>query len=133
MARKGDRSGEQYCETSKRIAHENHCGTQSHADAARAVKNLRSIGIARKDKSARSRTSEKEIDATVPTTETEQPGMGKAIGGAVGGALGVAEVFIGRRGSQLFRAGRRSDTGGRTHGAALGGGRGGNGIVAGAP
>jgi hypothetical protein len=29
------------------------------------------------------------VDA-VPTTETEQPGMGKAVGGVVGGALGMA-------------------------------------------
>jgi len=28
--------------------------------------------------------------AAVPTTETEQPGMGKAIGGVLGGALGMA-------------------------------------------
>ena len=30
-----------------------------------------------------------QVDA-VPTTETEQPGMGKAIGGVLGGALGMA-------------------------------------------
>src|SRR6185369_14742462 len=33
---------------------------------------------------------EAEIEAQVPTTETEQPGMGSAVGGAVGAALGVA-------------------------------------------
>jgi hypothetical protein len=34
-------------------------------------------------------TSQKQLD-DVPTTETEQEGMGKAVGGVVGGALGVA-------------------------------------------
>lgn len=35
-------------------------------------------------------TSGDEIRTAVPTTETEQPGMGKAMGAAVGGAMGVA-------------------------------------------
>src|SRR3954468_19025840 len=33
-------------------------------------------------------TSQSQLDE-VPTTETEQPGMGKALGGTVGGALGM--------------------------------------------
>lgn len=63
----------------------------SSADAARAVDNLRAAGIAEEHVSylAPGATQE-EIDAAVPTTETEQPGMGKALGTAVGGALGIA-------------------------------------------
>ncbi|MFN2531263.1 MAG: hypothetical protein ABR555_08200 [Pyrinomonadaceae bacterium] len=34
--------------------------------------------------------SNKEVESTVPTTDTEDSGMGKTMGGAVGGALGVA-------------------------------------------
>ncbi|HEX8651447.1 MAG TPA: hypothetical protein VF708_11455 [Pyrinomonadaceae bacterium] len=63
----------------------------SYEDAGRAVNNLRSIGIPEDHINLLAPgTSEEELDATVPTTETEQPGMGKALGGAVGGALGVA-------------------------------------------
>src|ERR671914_371671 len=63
----------------------------SGADAASAVENLRAAGVAAEHISylAPDATQE-EIDASVPTTETEQPGMGKAVGTAVGGALGVA-------------------------------------------
>jgi len=35
-------------------------------------------------------TSEAELEAQIPTTETEQPGMGAALGGTVGAALGAA-------------------------------------------
>jgi hypothetical protein len=31
-----------------------------------------------------------QVEETVPTSDTEQPGMGKAMGGTVGGAMGVA-------------------------------------------
>jgi len=34
-------------------------------------------------------SSEGEIHAKVPTSETEQPGMGKAVGGVVGGVFGA--------------------------------------------
>jgi hypothetical protein len=34
--------------------------------------------------------SERRIENTVPTEDTEQPGMGPAMGGAVGGAMGIA-------------------------------------------
>ncbi|HEY0079548.1 MAG TPA: hypothetical protein VGB73_13125 [Pyrinomonadaceae bacterium] len=61
------------------------------ADAERAVENLRSIGLAEERISLLlPGTPEGELEESVPTTETEQPGMGKALGGAVGGALGVA-------------------------------------------
>ena len=63
----------------------------SFADAKRAVAMLRSLGIADERIGLLSpRTPESEIEANIPTSETEQPGMGTAVGGAVGGALGVA-------------------------------------------
>ena len=76
----------------------------SYADASRAVDNLRSIGIA-EDRIIllAPGTSEEELDAAVPTTDTEQPGMGKALGGALGGALGVAGgMHIGAAAASLF-------------------------------
>jgi hypothetical protein len=63
----------------------------SFADAKRAVAMLRSLGIPDESIGLLSpRTPETEIEANIPTSETEQPGMGTAVGGAVGGALGVA-------------------------------------------
>lgn len=64
---------------------------RSREDAERAVENLRSTGIPdERINLLTPGTTAEELDAAVPTTETEQPGMGKAIGGTVGGALGVA-------------------------------------------
>lgn len=63
----------------------------SLADAKRAGAILNSLGIAEDKISVLSpHTPETDIEAVVPTTEAEQPGMGRALGGAVGGALGVA-------------------------------------------
>jgi hypothetical protein len=43
---------------------------------------------------------------TVPTTETEQPGMGRAVGGVVGAALGIAGGFeIGTAAASLLLPG----------------------------
>ena len=64
---------------------------KSRADAERAVANLRSAGIS--DERINLLTpgeSAAEVEEAVPTTETEQPGMGGALGGTVGGALGAA-------------------------------------------
>lgn len=63
----------------------------SLADARRAAAILQSLGIPEARTTVLSpHTSESEIEAQVPTTETEQPGMGSAVGGTVGAALGVA-------------------------------------------
>jgi len=63
----------------------------SFADAKRAAAMLQSLGVAENRISVLSpQTPENEIETKVPTSETEQPGMGTAVGGAVGGALGVA-------------------------------------------
>ena len=63
----------------------------SFADAKRGSAMLQSLGIPENRISVLSpRTSESDVEANIPTSETEQPGMGTAVGGAVGGALGVA-------------------------------------------
>lgn len=76
----------------------------SYEDASRAAGNLRSIGIPEDHINLLAPgTSAEKVDAVVPTTETEQPGMGKALGGAVGGALGVAGgMHIGAAAASLF-------------------------------
>ena len=64
---------------------------QSRAEMERAATNLRSAGIAEDRVNLLTPgTTTEEIEEAVPTTETEQPGMGGAIGGTVGGALGAA-------------------------------------------
>ena len=64
---------------------------QSRADAERAAENLRSAGISDdRINLLTPGTPPEEIEAAVPTTETEQPGMGGALGGTVGAALGAA-------------------------------------------
>ncbi|MDQ3819947.1 MAG: hypothetical protein M3362_20045 [Acidobacteriota bacterium] len=64
---------------------------QSRADAESAVENLRSAGIAEdRINLLMPGTRDEQVEESVPTTETEQPGMGSAMGGAVGGALGAA-------------------------------------------
>ncbi|MDT5156524.1 MAG: hypothetical protein QOH51_881 [Acidobacteriota bacterium] len=62
----------------------------SPADAERAVEGLRSTDIGEDRVSLLTPGMGREQLEDVPTTETEQPGMGPALGGAVGGALGVA-------------------------------------------
>jgi hypothetical protein len=64
---------------------------QSRADAERAVENLRSAGVAADNINLLTPgTTGEELEASVPTTETEQPGMGGALGGTVGAAMGAA-------------------------------------------
>lgn len=63
----------------------------SGADAERAIQGLRSAGIAQERISFLTPgTTDKAVEAAVPTTDTEQPGMGTAMGGTVGGAIGLA-------------------------------------------
>ncbi|HYG79050.1 MAG TPA: hypothetical protein VD861_01605, partial [Pyrinomonadaceae bacterium] len=64
---------------------------QSRADAERAAESLRSAGISDdRINLLTPGTTPEEVEAAVPTTETEQPGMGGALGGTVGAALGAA-------------------------------------------
>lgn len=63
----------------------------SRTDAERALENLRSTGITDDNISFLTPgTTDEELEEAVPTTETEQPGMGSAFGGVVGAALGTA-------------------------------------------
>ncbi|HEY7543177.1 MAG TPA: hypothetical protein VIF11_23765 [Methylomirabilota bacterium] len=59
------------------------------ASAERAVNNLRAVGLSPKSIHVLVPGSEP-LTARVPTSEAEQPGMGKAIGGVLGGAVGAA-------------------------------------------
>lgn len=63
----------------------------SRADAERAVQQLLTKGIAN-DRIAflAPDTRAEEIETDVPVSDTEQSGIGKAMGGAVGGTLGTA-------------------------------------------
>lgn len=76
----------------------------SRAEAERAVENLRSAGLADERVSLLTPgATQSEIDREVPTTETEQPGMGAALGGTVGGAMGVASgATLGAAAASLF-------------------------------
>ncbi|MGH7348120.1 MAG: hypothetical protein ACREK4_24660, partial [Candidatus Rokuibacteriota bacterium] len=58
------------------------------ASAERAVGNLRAVGLSSKSVHVLVPSAEP-LASTVPTSEGEQPGIGKAIGGVIGGAVGV--------------------------------------------
>jgi len=61
----------------------------SRKDAEQAIEHLQSVGIPPDQVSLLSPGTSKEEIHDVPTSESEQPGMGKAMGGVVGGALGM--------------------------------------------
>ena len=65
---------------------------ESRDNAERAVSQLKSLGIpeARIGVLTPGSVSEHRLEAGVPVTDTEEPGMGKAMGAAVGGAMGAA-------------------------------------------
>src|SRR5919206_980013 len=77
---------------------------KSYVDASRAAENLRAAGFSEdRINLLAPGTTISELEREVPTTETEQPGMGKALGGAVGGALGVAGgLQMGAAAASLF-------------------------------
>jgi hypothetical protein len=63
----------------------------SRSDAERAAANLGSAGFSPDNITLLSPgMTDSQVDTNVPTTETEQPGMGSAMGGTVGGAMGAA-------------------------------------------
>jgi len=64
---------------------------KSRDEAERAVDQLRDLGIAEKEIGVLSPESSPErLEAGVPVTDSEDPGMGKTMGAAVGGAMGAA-------------------------------------------
>ena len=63
--------------------------TQDQAE--NAVKELRSLGLSDKRIGiVRPGSTPERLETGVPVTDTEEPGMGKAMGAAVGGAMGAA-------------------------------------------
>src|SRR5215210_1558418 len=66
----------------------------SRANAERAVERLRSAGITDNRISLLTPGASEEKVHAVATTETEQPGMGKAVGGVVGTALGASSGMM---------------------------------------
>src|SRR6476619_6846489 len=63
----------------------------SRDDGDKAVNELRNLGIPEKRIGIVAPGSDPErLEAGVPVTDTESPGMGKAMGAAVGGAMGAA-------------------------------------------
>src|SRR5688572_33033080 len=64
---------------------------RSQDDAERAVNQLRNLGITEKRIGiVRPGSAPGRLEAGVPVTDTEDPGMGRAMGAAVGGAMGAA-------------------------------------------
>src|ERR1044071_7068469 len=64
---------------------------RSRADAEKAVNELRKVGIPdNKIGFVTPGNDGAELERGLPVTDTEQPGMGRAMGAAVGGAMGAA-------------------------------------------
>jgi hypothetical protein len=63
---------------------------KSRFDAQRAITELEAAGISPEDISLLSPGTAEDEHARVAVADTEQPGMGKALGGLVGGAVGAA-------------------------------------------
>src|ERR1043166_8303923 len=64
---------------------------KSQEEAENAVNELRSLGITDKRIGVvRPGTAPERLEAGVPVSDTEDPGMGRAMGAAVGGAMGAA-------------------------------------------
>lgn len=77
---------------------------RSPPDAHRAADALRRSGIQTERISVLTPgSSEAQVHSKVPTTETEQPGMGKAVGGVVGGVAGAtAGLHLGATAAALL-------------------------------
>lgn len=63
---------------------------QSRSQAEQAIENLRALGLSDENLSLLAPGAEEQVEPDVPTSDTEQPGMGNALGGLVGGAMGAA-------------------------------------------
>ena len=67
----------------------------SQVDVERAIERVRALGIAEEHINCLlPGASPAELDA-VPTTDAEQPGMGKVVGGVVGGVTGASHALFG--------------------------------------
>jgi hypothetical protein len=64
---------------------------RSQSGAESAILELQRIGIDQNHLTLlRPGTSDEQVESSIPTSDTESPGMGEALGGAVGGAIGAA-------------------------------------------
>jgi hypothetical protein len=64
---------------------------ESRGDAENAINQLRSLGVPQDKIGLITPESQPEtVERSVPVTDTEEPGMGRAMGAAVGGAMGAA-------------------------------------------
>lgn len=65
---------------------------QTRSDAERALENLRTtVGLSHENLNLLTPgAADAQTETDVPTSDTEQPGMGNALGGLVGGAMGAA-------------------------------------------
>ncbi|MGH7829843.1 MAG: hypothetical protein ACREP8_06655, partial [Candidatus Binatia bacterium] len=78
----------------------------SFENAKRAAEYLQAVGIPTENINFLTPDSSREKVRDIPTTETEQPGMGKAVGGVVGAALGTAGgVQLGMAAASAFLPG----------------------------
>lgn len=68
---------------------------KSREQAEHAIEQLRSIGLSEERVSLLTPGESPQTMEAVATTETEQPGMGKAMGGVVGAALGASSGMMG--------------------------------------
>ncbi|HJQ70230.1 MAG TPA: hypothetical protein VKA70_14735 [Blastocatellia bacterium] len=76
---------------------------EGREQAARAIERLRSLGIPENNIDLLAPGVSEQRREAVATTETEQPGMGKALGGVVGGAIGAASgMSLGAAAASLF-------------------------------
>src|SRR5437867_3993661 len=66
---------------------------QSQSDAARGIDSVVKAGVSREKINILTADSPDRDGAKIPLSDTEQPGMGEAVGGVVGGALGAAGGF----------------------------------------
>ena len=62
----------------------------TRGDADRAITELNAAGFSTEEISLLTPQSSEKQRASVPVADTEQPGMGRALGGVVGGAVGAA-------------------------------------------
>lgn len=63
---------------------------RTRGEAEKAVQQLHSLGIANDRIALLTPHTGEQIEEAVATSDTEQPGMGSAMGGTVGGAMGAA-------------------------------------------
>ena len=76
---------------------------KTRAETDRAIEHLRAAGISNDQINLLSPDTSQDRVKSVPVSETEPPGVGKAIGGVVGGAIGAATgVSLGAAAAAVF-------------------------------